>query len=101
MACITTNKNYNLEELHSEAEGIHNRKSRGESYLQRTVCICQGDGTKVALLDLGAKRNIARSLNSRGCEVTVYPADTPAREILASQSGRNHVKQRPWRPEGM
>ena len=36
----------------------------------------------MALLDLGAKRNIARSLNSRGCEVTVYPADTPAETIL-------------------
>ena len=43
-----------------------------------------GEGKKVALLDLGAKRNIARSLNERGCQVTVYPADTPAEEILAS-----------------
>ena len=32
-----------------------------------------GQGLKVALLDLGAKRNIARSLAERGCEVTVYP----------------------------
>ena len=39
---------------------------------------------KVALLDLGAKKNIAKSLNDRGCEVTVYPADTTAEEIIAS-----------------
>ncbi len=39
---------------------------------------------RVALLDLGAKKNIARSLVERGCEVTVYPCDTPAEEILAS-----------------
>ncbi len=44
--------------------------------------ILKGDGPKVALLDLGAKRNIARSLNERGCEVTIYPALTPAEEIL-------------------
>ncbi|MCC8151499.1 MAG: carbamoyl phosphate synthase small subunit [Lachnospiraceae bacterium] len=44
-----------------------------------------GDGCKVALLDVGAKRNIARSLNQRGCEVTVYPARTPAAEILAAE----------------
>lgn len=43
-----------------------------------------GTGKKVALMDYGAKKNIARSLNSLGCEVTVYPADTPAQEILAS-----------------
>ena len=42
-----------------------------------------GAGKKVALLDLGAKDNIARSLAARGCDVTVYPADTPAEEILA------------------
>ena len=35
-------------------------------------------------MDFGAKRNIARSLNERGCEVTVYPADTPAEEVLAA-----------------
>ena len=46
--------------------------------------VLHGDGPKVALLDLGAKRNIARSLNERGCELTVYPALTSAEEILGS-----------------
>ena len=45
--------------------------------------ILPGDGPKVALMDFGAKRNIAHSLNKRGCEVTIYPALTPAEEILA------------------
>lgn len=43
-----------------------------------------GKGLKVALLDLGAKRNIAASLAARGCDVTVYPALTSAEEIIAS-----------------
>lgn len=43
-----------------------------------------GAGKKVALLDLGAKENIARSLAARGCDVTVYPARTSAEEILAA-----------------
>ena len=47
--------------------------------------VLPGNGKKVALMDYGAKRNIARSLNQRGCEVTVYPADTPAREVLAGK----------------
>lgn len=42
-----------------------------------------GAGKKVALLDLGAKDNIAHSLAQRGCDVTVYPALTAASEILA------------------
>ena len=44
-----------------------------------------GAGKKVALLDLGAKANIADSLRMRGCDVTVYPAQTTAEEILADR----------------
>lgn len=44
-----------------------------------------GAGLKVALMDFGAKKNIARSLAERGCEVTVFPALTPAEEILAME----------------
>ena len=42
-----------------------------------------GAGKRVALLDYGAKRNIAASLAARGCSVTVYPAATPAETIIA------------------
>lgn len=44
-----------------------------------------GAGNKVALLDLGAKGNIASSLAKRGCDVTIYPADTTAEKILADK----------------
>lgn len=43
-----------------------------------------GKGKKVVLLDLGTKANIAYSLKSRGCDVTVYPAQTKAEEIIAA-----------------
>lgn len=44
-----------------------------------------GVGKRVALLDLGAKDNIADSLVKRGCDVTVYPALTKAEEIIADE----------------
>ena len=47
--------------------------------------VLPGAGKRVALLDLGAKKNIARSLHQRGCQVTVYPADTTAEEILSGR----------------
>ena len=46
--------------------------------------VLPGDGYKVALLDLGAKKNIGDSLHKRGCEVNIYPADTKAEDILAA-----------------
>ena len=38
---------------------------------------------KVTLIDYGAKRNIIRELQKRGCTVTVVPAFTSTEEILA------------------
>ena len=38
---------------------------------------------RVAAYDFGIKRNILRGLAANGCEATVYPATTPAAEILA------------------
>lgn len=48
------------------------------------VCPAVGETKyKVALIDYGAKRNIIRELNKRGCEVTVCPASVTAEEILS------------------
>ena len=78
---ITTNGDYDLEEVKEKirqytVKGVVLKTSVKKPY------VLPGDGKKVALLDCGAKDNSARNLNKRGCEVTVYPADTPAEEIL-------------------
>ena len=78
---ITVNENYDLDTIIPQLKAYTTGK-----VVEKVTCrekeILKGDGPKVALLDLGAKRNIARSLNERGCEVTIYPALTPAEEIL-------------------
>ena len=82
--CITTDENYNMDEIQAKLAAYTTGK-----VVERVSCkekyVLEGDGPKVALLDFGAKRNIARSLNARGCQVTVYPALTPAKEILAAK----------------
>jgi carbamoyl-phosphate synthase small subunit len=54
---------------------------------------------KVALLDFGVKKNIIRSLQERGCEVTVYPYNTPAEEILAGGYDGIQLSNGPGDPE--
>ncbi len=50
---------------------------------EKTVYPAEGaERFRVALMDYGAKRNIIRSLQKRGCAVTVWPADTPAETVL-------------------
>ena len=81
---ITTNEDYDLDDILPRL-----RAYRTGDVVTRVTCsqkrVLPGKGKKVALLDLGAKRNIARSLNQRGCEVTIYPAHTSAEEILAAK----------------
>ena len=44
-----------------------------------------GRPLRIAAVDCGMKRNIVRSLNHRGCHVTVLPWNTPADRIRALQ----------------
>lgn len=83
---ITTNADYDLE---SSLKKIRSWKM-GHVVLDVT---CRekktypgsesGCGYRVALIDLGVKRSIISNLTRRGCTVTVYPAETPAEEIIA------------------
>jgi len=125
--CITTNENYNLEELlprlkaytcgkvvakvscreryevpgaktleengpitgHAvfnpeQYEAYKNGESDVKEKRPSLVRELNGKGLHIALLDVGAKRNIARSLAMRGCDVTVWPAMTHAEDIIAS-----------------
>ena len=80
---ITTNENYNLDEVLPKI-----KEYSVKGVVDKVTCsekrVLKGNGKRVALLDLGAKNNIAQSLNKRGCEVTIYPAHTTAEEILAT-----------------
>ena len=80
---ITTNENFVLEEVLPKIKAY-----KVTDAVKRVSCkektVLPGDGMKVALMDFGAKKNIAKSLNERGCEVTIYPAYTSAEEIIAS-----------------
>ncbi len=97
---ITTNENYDLDEVISKlknykVEGVVSKVTCEEKY------VLEGKGKKVALLDLGAKKNIAKSLNDRGCEVTVYPADTTADEIIASNPDGIMLSNGPGDPQNV
>ena len=95
---ITTNENYDLEEILPKLKeylvgDVVSKVTCDEKY------VLEGDGPKVALMDFGAKNNIARSLNKRGCQVTVYPANTSADEIIDSNPDGIMLSNGPGDPE--
>ncbi|MEP6875743.1 MAG: glutamine-hydrolyzing carbamoyl-phosphate synthase small subunit [Burkholderiales bacterium] len=53
----------------------------------------------VVAYDFGVKRNILRMLASRGCRVTVVPAQTPAAEVLKHRPGGIFLSNGPGDPE--
>lgn len=80
---LTTDSNYQIEEIIPKLKEYRTGDVVGKVTC-KSVSTLRGKGKKVALLDLGAKKNIAKSLQNRGCSVTVYPAYTTAQEILGS-----------------
>ena len=81
---ITTREDFDLDEVVKQL-----KEYRVSGVVREVSCkekrVLPGDGFKVALMDFGAKKNIEKSLNKRGCEVTVYPAYTKAEEIIAAK----------------
>jgi carbamoyl-phosphate synthase small subunit len=54
---------------------------------------------RVVAYDFGVKRNILRMLADRGCDLTVVPAQTPAREVLAMKPDGVFLSNGPGDPE--
>jgi carbamoyl-phosphate synthase small subunit len=54
---------------------------------------------KVVAYDYGVKRNILRMLASRGCALTVVPAQTPAKEVLGMKPDGVFLSNGPGDPE--
>ncbi|MGZ4779746.1 MAG: glutamine-hydrolyzing carbamoyl-phosphate synthase small subunit [Thermoanaerobaculia bacterium] len=54
---------------------------------------------RVAVYDYGVKRGILRQLTQHGCDVTVFPATTPAEDILAQKFDGVVLSNGPGDPE--
>ncbi len=81
---ITTDESFDLEDVLRQIKTF----KIGHVVLDvtcREKKLYPGTGYKVAVIDLGCKKNIVNSLLKRGCQVTLYPAEAPAEEILAER----------------
>lgn len=95
---ITTNENFVLDEVLEKLKGYTTC-----GVVKKVTCdeakVFPGNGFKVALMDFGSKNNIVRSLQQRGCEVTVYPAYTSAEEIIKTNPDGIMLSNGPGDPE--
>ena len=61
----------------------------------------ENDGARVAVLDLGVKKNILRNFTSRNCQVKVFPARTPFSEIEQWEPDGYFLSNGPGDPASM
>ncbi|MDP1550866.1 MAG: glutamine-hydrolyzing carbamoyl-phosphate synthase small subunit [Nitrosomonas sp.] len=73
--------------------------TEGEWSLGSGFAVQKNPQFHVAAFDFGIKRTILRKLAHRGCKVTVFPAQTPAEEILAAQPDGVFLSNGPGDPE--
>ena len=92
--------NSNLEDVKDKLEAFSNRDavsivSTNEKYE------ISGEGKKVAIIDFGIKQNIIRNFVKRGCNVTVFPYEFKAEEVLEINPDLVFLSNGPGDPEDM
>lgn len=87
----------NMEDIAGWA--VKGEVSRLSCKIDYTLPAAGGKKYAVVLIDYGAKRNIARELSKRGCEVTVMPQDTPAEAVLARKPDGVMLSNGPGDPQ--
>lgn len=103
---ITTDENYDLDQIlprlqEYQVTGVVQKVSRRqtEKYQPGDLGSEPGDVKyRVAVIDVGTKKNIIRCLLNRGCEVTVYPCDFEAQEVIDSRPDGIMVTNGPGDP---
>lgn len=95
---ITVNENFDLETIIPRIKAY-----KAENTVCKVTCseksVTEGAGPKVALMDYGVKRDIVEVLTAKGCQVTIYPANTSAEEILAAQPDGILLSNGPGNPK--
>ncbi|NVK03954.1 MAG: glutamine-hydrolyzing carbamoyl-phosphate synthase small subunit [Flavobacteriia bacterium] len=105
MNAIISTEITNIEDLKAELAKVPSMEGLElSSKVSATEKYVVGDDNapyKVAALDLGIKKNILRNLEARGCQVTVYPWDTPAQTLLDSNPDGLFLSNGPGDPAAM
>ncbi len=92
MNAIISSEEFDLEKLKAQLDAVPSMQglelsSKVSTRQAYTVGESQ-EGLRVALLDLGVKKNIVRCLAERGCQVRVFPIDATLEEMQQ------------WNPDG-
>lgn len=81
MKGIITTEHAKLEDVSSKIEEFDNTDAVRVVSRKNKNSI-SGTGKRVAIVDFGVKENIIRNFAKRNCDITIFPAETKAEDIL-------------------
>lgn len=100
MRGIITLEKASLEEVKSKLDKFSNTEAV-RTVTRREIEHIKGTGKKVAVMDFGVKQNILRSFAARGCDITVFPAQTKPQEVLDINPDLIFLSNGPGDPEDL
>lgn len=100
MRGIITLEKASLEEVKSKLDKFSNTEAV-RTVTRREIEHIKGTGKKVAVMDFGVKQNILRSFAVRGCDITVFPAQTKPQEVLDINPDLIFLSNGPGDPEDL
>ncbi len=78
---VLDNSSYSQEDIDTKLAAFSN-KDAVKTVSTKVSYHIKGNGKKVAVIDYGVKSNILRNFSKRGCDLTIFPCDVKAEEIL-------------------
>ncbi|MFK4785305.1 carbamoyl phosphate synthase small subunit [Fusobacterium sp. MFO224] len=81
MKAIITSEDLTEKEIMEKFNSFDNSKAVSQVSTKEIYKI-HGSGKKVGVMDFGIKRNILRNFEKRNCDLTIFPWNTSAEEIL-------------------
>lgn len=100
MKGIITLESASLEDVAAKLDSFSNTTAV-KTVTRKEVEHINGDGPKVAVMDFGVKQNILRSFAKRGCDITVFPANTKPEEVLSINPDLIFLSNGPGDPEDL
>lgn len=82
LKCVISTEDLSLEEIQNYLENNEVEKELVKQVSTNKIIHIKGTGEKIAVLDLGAKENIIRSLKKRNCDITILPYNTKFEKIM-------------------
>lgn len=97
---ITIDKKAELEDVKHKLDVFDNSQAV-MTVSRKQVEHINGVGPKVAIMDYGVKQNIIDNFAQRGCDITIFPALTPAEEVLATNPDLIFLSNGPGDPDDL